>query len=177
MASAPTHRLPVNPLPREASGFSVSKCLCIGRSLRQARDRGLEPGAATLEVAGAWRLFEGRVTRLDSEDRDGYLYGTTHIEGRGDHEGQTLDVWFKNENLVSWLNGSAWVCSPDLISLVHKGSGRGIYNAELKEGDRVVAIGMKGVEGFPTEKGLALARPGHFGFDIDYVPIEDLLSA
>jgi len=29
---------------------------------------------------------------------------------------------------------------------------------------------------FRTEAGLKLAGPEHFGFDIDYVPIEDLIS-
>lgn len=67
------------------------------------------------------------------------------------------------------------MCSPDLVSLVHQDNGRGIYNSELREGDQVVAIGMKGVEGFRTEKGLELAGPRHFGFDIEYVPIEESL--
>jgi len=59
---------------------------------------------------------------------------------------------------------------------VYQDNGRGIYNAELREGDKVVAIGMRGVEGFRCEKGLELAGPRHFGFDIDYVPIEELLE-
>jgi len=52
-----------------------------------------------------------------------------------------LDVMFKNENLVSWSNGSPWICNPDLLTLAYKKSGRGTYNADIKEGDEVVAIG------------------------------------
>ena len=37
-----------------------------------------------------------------------------------------MEVWFKNENLVSWLNEQPCMCSPDLVSLVYKDSGRGI---------------------------------------------------
>ena len=48
---------------------------------------------------------------------------------------------FKNENLISWSNGSPWICSPDLLTLAYKKSGRGTYNADIKEGDEVVAIG------------------------------------
>ena len=155
---------------------TLSRCLKIGRALRSARDAGQDPVDAALETVAGWRLFDGTVTRLETDDRDGYLFGTTYIQGTGESAGQRLEVWFKNENQISWLNGNPWVCSPDLISLVHRGSGRGIYNAELKEGDAVAAVGMKGVEGFRTEKGLELAGPGHFGFDIEYVPIEDLMD-
>ncbi len=154
---------------------TLSKCLIIGRALRDARSAGVNPINAVLETIDAWRLFEGTVVGLETEDRGGYYYGTTNIKGTGDFQGQTLDVWFKNENLVSWLNGDPWVCSPDLLSLVDSQSGSGIYNAELKVGDQVTAIGMKGVEGFRSEFGLNLAGHRYCGFDIDYVPIEELV--
>jgi len=35
---------------------------------------------------------------------------------------------------------------------------------------------MKGLDGFRSEMGLSLAGPNHFGFDIDYVPIEELMA-
>jgi hypothetical protein len=83
-------------------------------------------------------------------------------------------VWFKNENHVTWLNGKPWVCSPDIVTLAYRASGEGTSNTLLQEGDDVVAVGMKGLEGFRTEFGLNQASgPRYFGFDIDYVPIEE----
>jgi DUF917 family protein len=156
---------------------TLSKCLALGRAMRQAGEKGEDPINAALEVSGGWHLFEGVVTRKEWEDRDGYMFGTTHIQGRGDYAGQTLEVWFKNENHVSWLNGEAWVCSPDLLTLVYKESGEGTSNTLIKEGDKVAAVGMKGLEAFRTEFGLNQASgPRYFGFDIDYVPIEDLVK-
>ncbi|MCP4623670.1 MAG: DUF917 family protein, partial [bacterium] len=137
---------------------------------------GADPIDSALEEIKGWRLFDGRVARLETQDRDGYYFGTAHIEGQGKHRTQVLKVWFKNENQVTWLNDKPWICSPDLVSLVYRENGRGIYNGALDEGDQVVAIGMKGVEAFRTERGLDLAGPRHYGFDIDYVPIEDLLK-
>jgi DUF917 family protein len=154
---------------------TYSKCLGIGRALRAARNNGGDPINAGLNVAGGWRLFEGKVSQVEAGTRDGYWVGTVKIDGTGDHQGQTLDVWFKNENLVSWLNGDPWVCSPDLLSLLQP-DGRGIYNTDFRVGEEVVAIGMKGVEGFRTEQGLKLASPRYFGFEIDYVPIEELMA-
>jgi DUF917 family protein len=156
---------------------TLTKCLAIGRAIRQARDKGEDPVDAVLEVTGGWRLFEGIVTDKEWEDRDGYMFGTTHITGAGAYEQQTLDVWFKNENHVSWLNGKPWVCSPDLLTLVYRETGEGISNADIKEGDEVVALGIRGLEAFRTEFGLnECAGPRYFGFDIDYVPIERLME-
>jgi hypothetical protein len=88
-----------------------------------------------------------------------------------------LDVWFKNENHVSWLNGKPWVCSPDLLTVAYKESGAGTTNTLITTGDAVVAVGMKGLEAFRTEFGLNQASgPRYFGFDIEYVPIEQLMA-
>ena len=157
---------------------TLTKCLAIGRAIRQALDSGADPVDAATKVVDGWRLFEGVVTGKDWEDRDGYMFGTTHLKGAGDYEGQTLDVWFKNENHVSWLNGEPWICSPDAVILAHKESGEGASNANIKEGDELVAVGMKGLEAFRTEFGLnECTGPRYFGFDIDYVPIERLMGA
>ncbi len=155
---------------------TLSQCLKIGQALRASRENGSDPVDAAVEASQGWRLFDGTVKSLKTEDRDGYYFGTVEVEGTGDFQDQTLEVWFKNENQITWLNGSPWVCSPDLVTFVYKESGRGGYNAELKEGDEIAVIGMKGVEGFRTKFGLSLAGPAHFGFDIDYIPIEELMT-
>ena len=155
---------------------TLSQCLKIGQSLRTARNNGIDPIHSAVEVSGSWHLFDGKVAKLETEDRNGYYFGTAYLEGQGKYLGQTLDVWFKNENQVTRLNDKPWICSPDLVSLVYRENGRGIYNAELKEGDEVAVVGMKGVEDFRTEYGLTLAGPGHFGFEIDYRPIEVLMA-
>jgi len=114
--------------------------------------------------------------RKDWEDRDGYMFGTTHIKGAGDYAGHTLDVWFENENHVSWLDGEPYVCSPDLVTIVDRETGEGITNTDIDAGRRVAVVGIKGLEAFRSERGLAAAGPRYFGFDIDYVPIEKLMA-
>jgi DUF917 family protein len=156
---------------------TLSQCLAIGRAMRQAREGEQDLIDAALATSGGWRLFEGVVTGKDWEDRGGYMYGTTHIQGTGEYLGQTLDVWFKNENHITWLDGDPWVCSPDLVTLAYR-DGEGTTNTLIKEGDEVVAVGMKGLEAFRTEFGLnEAAGPRYYGFDIDYVPIEELMQA
>jgi hypothetical protein len=156
---------------------TLTKCLDIGRATRLALEKGEDPVDAVVGVTEGWRLLDGVVTGKDWEDRDGYMFGTTHIAGTGAHEGQTLDVWFKNENHVSWLNGEPWICSPDIVALLRTDTGEGITNTDIDEGDRVTAVGIKGLEAFRTEFGLnECTGPRYFGFDIDYRPIEELLA-
>lgn len=155
---------------------TLSTCLKIGQALRGAREGNIDVIAAGLEVAGGWHLFAGTITNIETEDRDGYLFGTVEITGEEDFLGHTLKIWFKNENLVSWLDDESWVCSPDLFSILDRAKGHGIYNSALKEGDEVAIIGMRAPEVFRSEAGLAITGPRYFGFDIEYRPIEDLVD-
>jgi DUF917 family protein len=174
MAATP---LPGSEMKQIVVRNTLTKCLNLGRQMRQAREQGKDITNTILEVTGGWRLFEGMVISKDWEDRGGYMIGTTTVEGRGDYAGKTLKVWFKNENHVSWLNGKPFVCSPDLLTLAHLETGEGITNTLLKEGEVVIAVGMKGLEAFRTPFGLDQASgPRYFGFDIEYVPIEVLMK-
>lgn len=174
MAATP---LPADEMKAILVRDTLTKSLALGRAMREAREQGDDPIDAVLEVTGGWRLFEGVVSGKDWEDRGGYMFGTTHIQGTGDYEGRTLDVWFKNENHVTWLDGEPWICSPDIVTLAYKETGEGTTNTLIKKGDHVAAVGIKGLEAFRTEFGLnEAAGPRYFGFDIEYVPIEELMA-
>ena len=155
---------------------TLTNCLELGRAIRQARERGQDPILASLELTGGWLLFEGEVTSKVWEDRGGYMIGTTHIEGKGEHKGQNLSVWFKNENLVSWLDDAPFVTSPDLMVIADCKTGEGILNALVEVGQQVAVIGVKGLNAFRSQKGLGSAGPRYFGFEIDYVPIEEIIK-
>jgi DUF917 family protein len=154
---------------------TMSKSMRIGRALRSSRDAGSDLFQEALAAAEAWPLFEGEVIGWEIEDIDGYSFGRTLLKGARKFSGQELEIWFKNENQVSWLNGDPWVCSPDLLTLVEKETGRGVYNSQIRVGETLLAIGMKGHEGFRSVKGLALAGPQRFGFDFEYTPIEEIV--
>lgn len=155
---------------------TVTASLEIGRAIRRARQEARDPVDAALKVVGGWRLFEGVVVQKDWEDRDGYMFGTVEIDGDGGYTGHQLKVWFKNENHVSWLDGKPFVCSPDLLTLAYE-DGSGTSNTSIAEGEKVVAVGIKGVEAFRSPYGLEHASgPRYFGFDIDYVPVEELVK-
>jgi DUF917 family protein len=172
-----TNAYPASEMKQLIVPDTLTKCLKLGRVIRLAREKNEDPIEAAITETGGWRLFEGIVTKKAWEDRDGYMFGTVSLAGSGAYAGQTFKVWFKNENHVSWLNDKPWVCSPDLVTLAHKTSGKGTTNTLITAGDEVVAIGIKGLEIFRTEFGLNEASgPRYFGFDLDYVPIEQLMA-
>jgi hypothetical protein len=155
---------------------TLTRSLELGRAMRRAREAGADPIAAAAAKTGGHLLFEGRVSGKDWEDRDGYMFGTTSIEGSGRFAGHAMQVWFKNENHVSWLDGAPWVCSPDLVVIADRRTGEGFTNTLIDAGDEVAVVGVRGLEGFRSERGLGCAGPRYFGFDIDYRPIEELLG-
>ena len=172
-----TNAYPVSEMKQLIVPDTLTKCLKLGRAIRLAREKSEDPIEAAIAETGGWRLFEGVVSKKEWEDRDGYMFGMVYMDGTGAYEGQTFKVWFKNENHVSWLNGKPWVCSPDLVTLAHRHSGEGTTNTLISEGDEIAAVGIKGLEIFRTEFGLNEASgPRYFGFDIDYIPIEDLMA-
>ncbi len=151
----------------------MTKCLELGRTIRLAREAGDDPVSAAVKILGGWLLFKGEVTRKDWEDRGGYMYGTTYLLGLDEFEGHTFKAWFKNEYHVAWRDDVPLVTSPDLICLVDAETAEPKTNTVISSGDRMAVIGAKGLEAFRGERGLASLGPRYFGFDIEYVPIEE----
>ena len=63
-------------------------------------------------------FVEGRIENREWEDRDGYMFGTTHIDGAGEFQGRSFKIWFKNENHITWMDDKPYVTSPDIIEVV-----------------------------------------------------------
>ena len=63
---------------------------------------------------------------------------------------------------------------PDLICMVDHETSTPINSERLRYGQRVTVIGIGCPPHFRTPKALAVVAPRCFGFDLDYVPIEDV---
>ena len=96
------------PVPETAKMYvpgTMSECLNLGRAIREAREAGKDPVQAAAAVLNGWALFLGTVTDRDWANT-GYMEGTHELTGTGDFADHVLKVWFRNENHVSWLDGS-----------------------------------------------------------------------
>jgi hypothetical protein len=162
-------------LKRIAVAGGLSRAQQVGRAIRAATASGRDPVAAAATALGGWVLFRGRVVRKDWESRDGYMFGTTTIEGEGEDAGHRLRIWFKNENHVTWRDEQPWIHSPDLVMLMRAVDGTPYTNTLLPEGVSVGVVGAAADPQLRSERALALLGPRHYGHELDYTPIEQLM--
>jgi DUF917 family protein len=163
-------------MKRAAVPGTLTRSLRVGMAIREERDRGGDPVRAAASALDGWLLFTGLVTRKEWESRDGYMFGMSHIEGTGAYAGRAMRVWFKNENLVTWLDDVPLVTGPDLVMILDKESGEPYTNNRLAEGHHVAVMGSVAPEQYRTEAGLRMLGPAHFGFDLPYRPIESVMA-
>ena len=155
---------------------TLTEALSIGRAIRAARDQGSDPVSAIPKaIPGVRVLFRGEVAERTWENRDGYMWGEHSIAGTGDYSGR-LKIWFKNENHLTWLDGEPYVTSPDVIEVVDDRTGEPRVNTDIEIGDRVAVLAVPRRPQFDTPEGIAALGPRHWGFDLDFRPLESFTS-
>ncbi|MEM7768036.1 MAG: DUF917 domain-containing protein [Pseudomonadota bacterium] len=154
---------------------SFTLARAIGAAVRKARASGGDPIEAARAAGDGYTLFEGRVARFDWGDRDGFLAGDVELAGRGANAGERLHLDYKNEHLVARLGGpegAVIATCPDLITVIDEATHEGISNPDFTEGQAVRVLGYRCDPIWRRPAGLAVFEPRYFGYDIDYVPIE-----
>ena len=170
------YAVPVERLREVAILGSVSRAEAVGREMRLARERKTAVIDAVLEVTGGLPLFTGKVVDLDRQTRRGWSLGQAHIEGAGEHRGTRMTIRFQNENLIAAVDDEVVAMAPDLITVVEQDQGTAITTEHLRYGLRVAVIAIPCDERWRTPAGIALGGPRHFGYDLDYVPVERLAA-
>ena len=145
-----------------------------GSARRSARRRAsiAIPIAAVLETTGGFRLFSGRIVDVERRTQRGWALGETRIAGVDEFAGREMVVRFQNEHLVAIENDEIVVSVPDLIAILDTERGEPITTENLRYGFRVTVIGIPCDPKWRTPAGIALGGPRHFGYDIDFVPVE-----
>lgn len=155
---------------------TLTRSLEVGRAIRQARSSGVDVADAVAQVTGGWVVFRGEVVQTNGDNRDGFYWGEHVVAGEGCWARHTLRICFKNENLVSWIDGEPYVTAPDLISLIDRRTGLPLTNMHVRSGQKVAVIGIRASDAYRTPQGIASLGPQHFGFDMPYRPIEEVLG-
>lgn len=147
----------------------------VGKTIRKARETaGNDPVEKVVELIGGHLLFKGTVTKREFEDKKGFMFGTHVFEGLDEFQGHTFKIWFKNENHITWLDNKPYVCSPDIITVVALGDCEPITNTYLKVRQQVAVIGKSHIK-YRDKGDVNLLTPKHFGFDIEWKPMEQVL--
>lgn len=122
-------------------------------------------------------LFRGKVEAFERKEDGGFMWGNISIIGTEDFKKEELRIWFKNEYLITWRNGKPYVTCPDTVCVVDAKTGEGLSarGQEFRKKREVAIVGRKAYKIWRTRRGIELFSPRHFGFDIEYRPIEDLM--
>ncbi len=145
----------------------------IGRAFREAKTRGDDIPAEVARAGDGRLLFKGTIIENAWESKDGFTFGEAALEGRDAYHGQTYKVYYKNENIIAWRDGEIDLTVPDLICAFDDDRFMPIMNPTWPRGARTSIIGLPAPRQWRTDKGLATFGPGHFGYDVECVPLED----
>jgi uncharacterized protein len=149
----------------------------LGRLVRETRALHGDPVGAVVDRLGGRRLFTGKIVDVARRTEAGWAKAEVHIDGISGDAGSTLVLHTQNEHLVAIRNEDV-VCSvPDLIIVMDAESGGPITTEELRYGYRVVVVGAPCVPPWRTPEGLALVGPRYFGYDVDYIPVEERVGS
>ncbi len=145
----------------------------IGATLRQARLHEKNPVAALCRFVAGFLLFRGKITDVDRRVVAGFARGKASMSGSGDFAGQDLRLDFQNEHLVVRLDGRYIATTPDLIAVLDGETAKPITTEGLRYGMRVAVIAIPCAPQWREPAALALVHPRYFGYDIDYIPVEE----
>ncbi|MFH0837171.1 MAG: DUF917 domain-containing protein [Candidatus Aenigmatarchaeota archaeon] len=123
-----------------------------------------------LELLSAREIFCGKIQNVDKNNANGFLQGTVFVAGSGMYENKSAEIFFKNENLIAWIDKCVTATCPDSISVIDSNL-NGVYNRDITDGMEVSIIAIPAIGLWKTENGLKIFNPRKFGFNIDYIPI------
>jgi DUF917 family protein len=149
---------------------SVTRALAIGRAVEEAAG---DPVATLIAAVHGVRLLDGKVVDVERRTTGGFARGSVLVEGSGAHGGRLLRLEIQNENLVALEDGVVRASVPDLITVIDATTADAIATEIVRYGQRVSVIAFPCDPIWRTARGLETAGPRAFGYDFDYVPLEE----
>ena len=163
---------------RTAIPNTLTLAMRIGRCLRDARARHLDPFGALLELLPQTLyhhgriIFRGKIVDMRRETRNGFTLGRARIDGHGGAGSMEIDI--QNENLVARVGGVVKAIVPDLICILDAETAEPITTETLRYGQRVAVMAVAVPEIMRTPEALAVFGPQCFGLPEPFTPIETM---
>ena len=157
---------------------NLSDAIKYGKVTREAVESDKDPIDALVSASSGFLLFNGLVIKSDENGDRGFNWIDVELSGTGDFSGSTYKIFVKNENIIGWLDGELDAMSPDYIYNLDPNTGQSINsnagNGSYPIGKEVAIIGVPSAYQWRSKMGIELMGPKHFGFEFDFVPIEEL---
>ncbi len=158
---------------------TISFALELGRTLRRHSGNAklIEEPLRTLFAEsdyGEFRhLYTGKVVDIQRKTVGGFDVGQATLESTLDDQ-SAMRLSIKNEFLLAETDGRIVASVPDLITMVDHETSVPINAERLHYGQRVTVFGIGCPPHYRTPAALDVVAPRSFGFDCDYVPIEEI---
>ena len=159
-------------LKQAAVAGSVTYAEQIGRTIREAQAAHADVVEAVRAVTRGFRIFHGKVVDVQRRTVAGFARGEAVLDGTDEFAGRQMHIQFQNEHLIAMLDRQIVVTVPDLIAILDAEKGEPITTEGLRYGFRVVVLGIPCDPKWRSPDGLKLVGPRYFGYDVDYVPVE-----
>jgi DUF917 family protein len=173
MASIALYAATVGQLKEAAILRTVTQAEEIGKVIRRARLEEADPVKTVIDAVNGVEVFRGKVGDVERRTEGGFARGTANLTGVDGYSGQSLQLQFQNEHLALQIDGEYRVTTPDLIAVLDIDTGEPITTEGLRYGYRAVVVAMPCSPKWRTPEGLELVGPRYFGYDTDYVPLEE----
>jgi uncharacterized protein len=173
MAMIACYAATVGQLKEAAVHGTLSKGIEIGRTIRRARIEEANPVEAIRKAVGGYLVLKGKVSDVQRRTEAGFAKGDAFLDGIDAYSGQKAQLSFQNEHLALRIDGQFKVTVPDLITVLDIDTGEPITTEGLRYGMRVAIISFPCTPKWRTPGGMALVGPRYFGYDVDYVPVEE----
>jgi uncharacterized protein len=147
----------------------------LGAVVRETRARHKDPVGAVVAHLRGRRLFTGKIIDVERRTVAGFARGAARVEGLGADAGGELVLEFQNEFLVARRGDDVLASVPDLITVVDSDTAEPTTTEELRYGFRVAVLAAPCDRRWRTDAGLAIVGPRSFGYDFDYVALEERL--
>ena len=179
MISSAEHGMSGDIVRRSAIPHTLSFATQLGKLLRE-HDGNISAIESKLfglfessEYGVIKHLFTGKV--IDSERKiiGGYDVGSATLQSF-DNADQKMELLIKNEYLVAKIGDRVVASVPDLICIVEQETSRPLNAERMRYGQRVTVFGIGCTHHYRTPEALAVTEPRAFGFDLDYIPLEDI---
>jgi uncharacterized protein len=150
---------------------SVALAMRIGEAVLGAEHDPVD--AVTAAVDGVV-LVSGKLVDVERRLTGGFTRGSAAIDGLGAYAGRTIRLEIQNENLVALEGAAVLATVPDVITVLDTATGHAIHTERLRYGQRVTVLAFACDPIWRTPRGLELAGPRAFGYDLDHVPASSL---
>lgn len=131
--------------------------------------------AAAAEFGGMGSSADFSMTAAQA--REATVRGSVVIEDLEEDAGRLIRLELQNEHLVALERGRLLASVPDLITVLDRETADAISADRIRYAQRVVVIAFGCAAVWRTERGIAATGPRAFGYDFDFVPVEELAEA